>query len=132
MNGIVWEITSQKLAEEKLKKAYQQLNMTLESITDGFISVDREWRITYLNKSGAKMLGMKTEKPHWRCLLGTLPGCGQTWILTPVYRDAVESGTPVHFEEYYPTALSINGGNAMHTHPPRDYPFTSGISPNAS
>ncbi|MGO9688494.1 MAG: PAS domain S-box protein [Syntrophobacteraceae bacterium] len=121
MNGIIWEITPQKLAEEKLKKAYQQLNATLESITDGFISVDREWRITYLNKSGAKMLGTKRKS-----LIG-----GVFWELFPEvvklefyprFRDAVESGAPVHFEGCYPNS-PLNKWWECHA-----YPSSEGLS----
>jgi PAS domain S-box-containing protein len=102
---VAWEIAGRKLAEEQLKKAYQKLNLTLESITDGFVSVDREWRITYLNGAGAQMLGMKTED-----LIG-----GIFWERFPdavnldsyfLYHSAVESNTPVHFEEYHPSPFN--------------------------
>ena len=102
---IAWEIAGRKLAGEQLEKAYQRLNLTLESITDGFLSVDREWRITYLNRAGAQMLGMRTEN-----LIG-----GIFWELFPdaakldtyfLYRSAAESNTPVHFEEYYPSPFN--------------------------
>ncbi|MGA2401802.1 MAG: PAS domain S-box protein [Syntrophobacteraceae bacterium] len=101
---VAWEIIRRKLAEEELKKTYHKLNLTLESITDGFFSVDREWRFTYFNITGAEMLGMKRED-----LVG-----GVLWELFPEavnlefhsrYRYAAESNTPVHFEEYYPSPL---------------------------
>jgi PAS domain S-box-containing protein len=99
---VAWEIAMRKFAEEELKKAYKKLNATLESIRDGFLSVDREWRITYLNKSGAELLGVKRED-----LVG-----GVLWELFPDavnlefysrYHYAVESNSAVHFEEYYPS-----------------------------
>jgi len=102
---VAWEIAMRKFAEEELKKAYKKLNATLESITDGFLSIDREWRVTYLNKSGAELLGMKRED-----LVG-----GVLWELFPDavnlefysrYHYAVESNSSVHFEEYYPSPLN--------------------------
>jgi PAS domain S-box-containing protein len=105
INGIIWDITSRKLAEEKLKKAYQQLNTTFESITDGFISVDREWRVTYLNKSGAEMLGMKREELVGGFLREIFPEAVNLGF-TPRFRYAVESNTAVHFEEYYPSPFN--------------------------
>ncbi|MFZ0931628.1 MAG: PAS domain-containing protein, partial [Syntrophobacteraceae bacterium] len=105
INGIIWDITSRKLAEEKLKKAYQQLNATLESITDGFFSVDRQWRVTYLNKSGAELLGMKREDLVGSFLREIFPEAVNL-AFYPHFRYAVKSNTAVHFEEYYPSPLN--------------------------
>jgi PAS domain S-box-containing protein len=101
INGIIWDITSRKLAEEELKKAYQQLNTTLESITDGFFLVDREWRVTYLNKSGAEMLGRKREDLVGGYLRELFPDAVNL-AFSPRFRYAMKSNTAVHFEEYYP------------------------------
>ncbi len=102
---VAWEIAMRKFAEEELEKAYKKLNAVFESITDGFLAVDREWRVTYLNKSGAELLGIKRED-----LVG-----GVLWDLFPDavnlefysrYHYAAESNSAVHFEEYYPSPLN--------------------------
>lgn len=102
---VAWEITMRKFAEEEFERAYKELNATLESITDGFFAFDREWRITYLNKSGAEMLGMKREDLVGGVLWELFPDAVNLEFY-PRYHDAVESGKPVHFEEYYPSPLN--------------------------
>lgn len=102
---VAWEITRRKLAEEELKKAYEKLTATFESIADGFILIDREWRITYLNKTGAEMLGMKRDDLVGGVLWDIFPDAVNLDFY-PRYHDAVESGKPVHFEEYYPNPLN--------------------------
>ena len=102
---VAWEIAMRKFAEEELKKAYKKLNATLESITDGFLSVDREWRVTYLNKSGAELFGMKREDLVGGVIWELFPDAVNLEFY-PRYHDAVESGKPVHFEEYYPSPLN--------------------------
>ncbi len=88
------------------KQAEQRLTATLESITDGFLSLDRNWSYNYFNQRGAQMLGMKRED-----LIG-----GRVWDLFPhathsnfykEYHRAVDTNTPVHFEEYYPDPLNL-------------------------
>jgi len=102
---VAWEIATHKFADEELDKAYKKLNAVFESIRDGFFAFDREWRITYVNKSGAEMVGMKRED-----MVG-----GVLWELFPEavnlefysrYHYAVESNSAVHFEEYYPSPLN--------------------------
>ena len=43
------DITDRKRAEEELRAAEQQTRTVLESITEGFVAVDSDWRFTYLN-----------------------------------------------------------------------------------
>ncbi len=102
---VAWEIAMRKFAEEELEKAYKKLNTVFESITDGFFAFDRQWRITYLNKSGAEMLGMKREDLVGGVLWALFPDAVNLDFY-PRYHDAVESGKPVHFEEYYPSPLN--------------------------
>lgn len=50
----------QSRREEAVQR--QRLRTTLESISDGFIRFDPEWRFTYLNSRAAEMLGRKPEE----------------------------------------------------------------------
>lgn len=78
----------------------QRLTNTLESITDAFIMLDREWNFTYLNTDAEKML---------RCPRDEVLGTG-IWERFPDAVDgkfylechkAVEQNCTVSFEEYY-------------------------------
>ncbi|MDR3553737.1 MAG: PAS domain S-box protein [Syntrophobacteraceae bacterium] len=102
---VAWEITRRKLAEEELRKTYEKLNTTLESITDGFFSVDRDWRITYVTKAGAEMLGMKREDLVGGYLRKVFPRAVKL-AFYPRFRHVIESNSAVHFEEYYPNPLN--------------------------
>lgn len=47
---LINDITEQILKDQKITEAWTQVYETLESITDGFITVNKDWRITYWNK----------------------------------------------------------------------------------
>ena len=44
------DITQSKRSEEELRKSGERITNILESITDAFVAVDRQWRFTYLNE----------------------------------------------------------------------------------
>jgi len=50
------EITQREAAENELARVNQQMINTIESISDGFIAVNRQWIITYANKAIVKAL----------------------------------------------------------------------------
>ena len=47
--GIHRDVSERKRAEEVLREAQRRSEAILESITDSFVSVDRDWRYTYVN-----------------------------------------------------------------------------------
>lgn len=63
------DITERKQVEEQLRK-------TLESIGDGFIALDANWRFIYFNASAERILGIHREevlgKSHWEVFPLTL------------------------------------------------------------
>jgi len=52
------DISDRKLHEAALSKYNNQINNILESITDGFFSIDRDWKITYWNSEAERLLNM--------------------------------------------------------------------------
>jgi PAS domain S-box-containing protein len=55
---IVWhDITELEQVQRDLAVSRQRLEDTLESIQDGFMELDRDWRFTYLNERAAQNLG---------------------------------------------------------------------------
>jgi len=91
-------------AERELRESNERITNILESITDAFIVLDKEWHFTYvnpqaeqilapLNKSRANLLG----KSYWQ-EFSDLVG-------TPVeenYRRAVTEKVKVEFDHFYP------------------------------
>jgi len=55
VGGMAFDITDRLKAEEELKKSQHQLSTILESISDGFVALDRQWRFTYVNREAAKL-----------------------------------------------------------------------------
>jgi PAS domain S-box-containing protein len=51
-----------KVAEEALRTSKDELARILESITDGFVSLDRGWRYRFINSEGARILGRTREE----------------------------------------------------------------------
>lgn len=113
INGqLLQELTTlrKRVAEfEKTKAGFEQLTQryqtTLESITDGFVSFDKEWRFTYVNDSVLKMFQATREE-----LLGKTP-----WEVSPegfqqeFFSELTRScdfSVSVHFEEFYPEPIN--------------------------
>lgn len=91
-------------AEEELRDSNQRITAILDSITDAFLVLDKEWRFTYvnpraeeilrpLNKSRSNLLGNSywLEFPD---LVGT--------SLEKHFRRAVSESVQVEFEIFYP------------------------------
>ncbi|MEO8280797.1 MAG: PAS domain-containing protein, partial [Ideonella sp.] len=93
IQGALQDITERKLAELATQKLVVRLSSTLETITDGFFTVDRSWKVTYVNHVAEKLLGHGRE-----ALLGR-----DMWDLYP---DLV--GTP--FEQGYRRAMAGEKG----------------------
>jgi PAS domain S-box-containing protein len=55
------DITEQKVADEELRKKNEQIENILESITDGFIALDKDFCYTYANKKIGEMLNCAPE-----------------------------------------------------------------------
>ncbi len=87
-------------ARRRSETEQRQRAATLESITDGFMRLDRDWRVVYVNaeaerinqRSRSETLG----KPFWELWPATI---GTT--LEAAYRRAVAEQVPVEFENHY-------------------------------
>jgi diguanylate cyclase (GGDEF)-like protein/PAS domain S-box-containing protein len=56
LQGAYQDITEGKEAQEQMARTAQRLHATLESITDAFYTLDREWRFTYINREAERLL----------------------------------------------------------------------------
>ena len=85
---------------QALDKEAQRAVDILESITDAFVSLDREWRITYVNQAVARLNNLQQSemigKTHWEVWpwsVGT--------IVEQTYRLVVANQVAAHFEVFY-------------------------------
>jgi len=57
----------------RLRQAVEKHQTILDSITDGLLVLDRDWRYTYFNENGARMIGMCPEELIGGCVWDFFP-----------------------------------------------------------
>lgn len=92
------QVTSRKIIEESEKR----MANILESISDGFISFDKEWRYIYVNKEACKIIGKKNEEIVGKNVTELFPeffttDAGKQLLI------AAKTGKNIFFQTYYPT-----------------------------
>ncbi len=98
--GTIHNITEKKRVESEKNKAYKLLFSTLENMTDGFVSLDRNWHCIYVNKIGGTLFGKNPEELTGKHLWTEFAES----IDHPFYKNfhkAIETNEPVNFEDYY-------------------------------
>lgn len=101
VEGAFQDITHLVSMHNEADALARRLRQTLENISDAFFLLDREWRFSFLNPQAEALLGRRR---------GELEGCN-IWDEFPqaigsqfdtCYREAVQNGLAVRFQEYYP------------------------------
>jgi PAS domain S-box-containing protein len=104
--GIHRDITERKRAEQALREAQRQSETILESITDAFVAVDRDWRYIYVNERGLDRLrawkgqGLTREGILEKSVWELFPDALGTEVEDRL-REAMEAQRPVEFELYF-------------------------------
>ena len=95
---------SQEQAKLLLQAKNQQITTIWESMTDAYVTLDREWRMTYANPAATEvvrqLVGLAPEeflgKTHWEVFPWSVGN-----IVEQEYRRAVTDRVAVHFEVLY-------------------------------
>jgi PAS domain S-box-containing protein len=102
MVGINYDVTEEEIYKKELERVNHEREEILGSITDGFFSVEKDWKVTYWNKAAETILKMPREDIEGK-------------VLWDVYHDAIDlkffsefsismdKGEERRFVEYYPT-----------------------------
>jgi PAS domain S-box-containing protein len=93
-----------------------RLGNILESMTDAFIAVNRDWQITYVNRQAAKISGIEPESILGATLWEYWPQTKDTKFEWE-YRRAMSEQVSVHFEALYEP---LNKWFEMHAYPAED------------
>lgn len=101
VEGAIQDISAQKRAEEEAAALEARLRATLESISDGFFTVDRDWRFTYVNNQAEKLLRRSRADVLGQLMRDVLPVVEGTSFEQNITR-AVREKHAVHFEDFYP------------------------------
>jgi len=117
--GMLRDITERKLAEEALRKGEQRVRDIVESLHDGFFSLDRSFRLTYVNQQAATNLGMTKEQMIGGIIWDVFPNIVGT-IQETEYRSAMTGHQPHIFE--------LKGVLTPYEYEIRCYPTADGIA----
>ncbi len=119
VHGTVRDITEMVTAQRLIKHQAAQLNTLLESIDDAFLSMDKDWKLTYLNSQAEQLLGISCEGALGVSMWSLFPEeAGGTY--QQHYQRALDTGEAVRFESYYEREklwLEVKA-----------YPFADGVS----
>lgn len=102
--------------EQELKERNEEITDILESITDGFYAMNKNWEVTYINKEAERILNCKRDHLLGKNLWDFFPRSREGEFY-PQYERALKEKISVHFEECY-TALGVWG--SMHVYPKKD------------
>jgi PAS domain S-box-containing protein len=108
--SVVQDITQRKLYEEKLRnfnnELIEKVNMKtqeivniLERVTDGFLSIDKEYNITYVNNVAATLLERNKTELLGRNLSKIFSK--EDNAFRQAYRKALETQKRIELEDYY-------------------------------
>ena len=95
------DVTERKRAEAKVREQGQRTRTILESITDAFFGLDRDWRFSCVNRQAEACLGPTGGRPGRQGPVGHVPRArnrGETQLPTV----AGAGASPSTFENYYP------------------------------
>ena len=117
--GVHIDITERMRAIEDSAYSERRSRTILESITDGFFTLDREWRFDYVNPEAERILGCEPgallNKVIWEAYPGAI---GTTFEQT--YRRVAENQRPETFLAFYP--------DHGRWYDVRAFPFAAGVS----
>jgi two-component system cell cycle sensor histidine kinase/response regulator CckA len=100
VQGAFQDISHQKRTELELRRVAERLETTLESITDAFLIVDREWRFTYVNREAERLLRRSKTELLGRNIWAEFPVAADG-LFRREYERALRDSQTVGFREYF-------------------------------
>lgn len=101
VQGAFQDITNLREAQAEAAEAHRQRLDILESITDAFFAVDRDWNFSYLNKQAEILLQRSIEGLLYKNIWGEFPEAAGSEFQRQ-YERAVERRITCKFEAFYP------------------------------
>jgi PAS domain S-box-containing protein len=112
-------IAGHKYIDEALAVSEQRYREIVESISDGFFALDKNWRFTYINRRAAANVGFEPRELIGRNIWKKIPDILAT-LQEHYYRQVMTARTPSHFE--------IKGKMTEKSYSINVYPSGDGIS----
>ena len=95
------DITEKKLAEQAIRRQEQRALSILESITDGFVAVDRNWRLNYVNPQAERLLGRERHELLGKLIWEAYPGLAGS-DFDRMYHQVAATRVAASLTAYYP------------------------------
>ncbi|MBK0394705.1 PAS domain-containing protein [Ramlibacter algicola] len=100
VQGAYQDIQESKEVSEYNRAWADRFRVTLDSLSDGFAIVGRDWRVTYANRFAAQSVGLDLAEAVGRIFWDLFPGVRET-VFGEHYVAAMEQRETRLFEEYY-------------------------------
>lgn len=101
LHGTMEDITERKLAAERVRELGSRLVATLDTATECFITVNRDWCFTYINHEAERLLKRARDELLGRNMWEEFPeAVGSRFDRE--YRRALAQQQTVEFDEFYP------------------------------
>ncbi|MBD2234490.1 PAS domain S-box protein [Phormidium tenue] len=99
--GTAIEIHDQKQLEQEARQIADRLNTTLESITDCFFTLNRQWNFTFVNGQAEQLWQRQRADLLGKCVWEEFPEAIGS-VFQQQFEKAVDEGRSVEFREFYP------------------------------
>lgn len=129
LTGICRDVTEERAAERRVHELIREqavraeaevagarIRRILESITDGFMAIDREWRVVHANEPAARLAGITPAELIGSNLWDRFPEARHSEFYGPLVQ-ALSENEPVEFVAYYPP---LDGWFAVRAYPSDD------------
>ncbi len=100
-HGVIQRWFGTGLDIHEVKQIAERLTSTLESLTDAFMTLDREWRVTYINGQAEQLVGKSRQQLLGEVLWEHFPQA-RSGAFAQGYQVALAEQRPVTVEEYSP------------------------------
>ncbi|HEY7886165.1 MAG TPA: PAS domain S-box protein, partial [Cellvibrionaceae bacterium] len=117
--GSAVDIDDRKKSEDKAQQFAERLAITLESITDAFFTLDKDWCFTYVNSEAEAVLKRPRQELLGNSLWQEFPESVSSEF-EHHYRKALRENRKESFEAYYPSLAAWFSVNA--------YPSSEGLA----
>ena len=101
VTGSTRNITERRAVEQALEASEAQSRDILESITDSFFALDRDWRFTYVNRQAERLLDRSPGDLLGQTLWEVYPGLIGS-VFETAYRRAAAEGIAASVTSFYP------------------------------
>ena len=99
IQGAVQDISERKDAAERVGELSEQLTTTLESVSDAFMMLDRQWRFSYVNREAERLFNAPREHLLGKNIWELFPKSVNS-VFQREYERALAESTTVRFEAF--------------------------------